>query len=161
MQQSIVARAARLIPPLAVVMAVAALVPEPAAASRTKTDTHAETTLEGVEREMAELKEALAGYSAEQRDEAMERIDRMLETLDARIERLEGRMADRWSEMDEAARARTREALRLLRKRRSQVAEWYGGLKHSSAAAWEEVKAGFLRSYEVLQEAFGQAQEAF
>ena len=41
------------------------------------------------------------------------------------------------------------------------LAEWYGGLKHSSSNAWEDVKTGFLESYHQLQGAFDKAAQEF
>jgi hypothetical protein len=37
----------------------------------------------------------------------------------------------------------------------------YGGMKHSSAKAWEQVKKGFLDSYESLSKAFDKAVKSF
>jgi hypothetical protein len=63
--------------------------------------------------------------------------------------------------MDQAARKKTRATLNALRRQRNEAAEWYGGLKHSSAEAWEQVKAGFVQSYEVLKESFTKAGKEF
>jgi len=43
----------------------------------------------------------------------------------------------------------------------TKAAEWYGGLKHSSAESWEQVKTGFVKSYEVLKESFAKARKGF
>src|SRR5882762_7446781 len=52
-------------------------------------------------------------------------------------------------------------ALDELRRERNEAAEWYGGLKHSSAESWEQVKTGFVKSYEVLKESFAKARKGF
>src|SRR5260221_336005 len=44
-------------------------------------------------------------------------------------------------------------------EQRDEAAEWYGGLKHSSAESWEQVKAGFVKSYEVLRQSFAKARK--
>jgi hypothetical protein len=48
-----------------------------------------------------------------------------------------------------------------LRKQRNEVAEWYGGLKHSASNAWEDVKKGFLKSYQALRDTFDKAHSEF
>ena len=63
--------------------------------------------------------------------------------------------------MDQAARREARSTLASLRKQRNELAEWYGGLKYSSAEAWGRVKSGFLKSYEALSKAFGKAESEF
>ncbi len=61
--------------------------------------------------------------------------------------------------MDQAARRKARATLNALRRERNEVAEWYGGLKHGSAESWEQVKAGFLKSYQALKESFAKARK--
>jgi len=51
--------------------------------------------------------------------------------------------------------------LKSLRKKRNELAEWYGGMQHSSAKAWEHVKRGFLKSYEALSKAYEKAVKEF
>ncbi|MGA8282394.1 MAG: hypothetical protein WB853_15980 [Desulfobacterales bacterium] len=63
--------------------------------------------------------------------------------------------------MDQSARTKARETLTALQKKRTEVAEWYGDLKHSSRNAWEDVKAGFLKSYHELCNAFDKAAKEF
>ena len=53
------------------------------------------------------------------------------------------------------------DTLAALYRQRNELAEWYGGIKYSSAGAWEEVKNGFIQSYHVLQKSFKQAAEKF
>jgi hypothetical protein len=52
--------------------------------------------------------------------------------------------------MDQSARTKVRESLAALQRERTVAAERYGGPKHSSRNAWEDVKAGFLKSYHEL-----------
>ena len=84
-----------------------------------------------------------------------------LDDLDVRIGRMERKLDNEWDRMDQAARKKTRATLNALRRQRNEAAEWYGGLKHSSAEAWEQVKAGFVQSYEVLKESFTKAGKEF
>ena len=67
----------------------------------------------------------------------------------------------KWGQMDQSARKKARASLKALRKQRNEVAEWYGGLKHSSSNAWEDVKKGFLNSYQVIRDTFDKVQGEF
>ena len=63
--------------------------------------------------------------------------------------------------MSQAVRDKNREMMNKLNKEREVVAEWYGGLRHSSTAAWEDVKKGFADSYDRLDKAFQDAKKNF
>ena len=110
------------------------------------------TSAENIKQETVELLEALKAYSTEQRDAAVEQSRIALENLDQRIDALEIQMLDQWDEMDQATRAKTRDSLQALREQRTNVAEWYGSLKSSSADAWGQIKQGFSAAYETLSE---------
>lgn len=116
-----------------------------------------EATLKEVKKEMAETAEAIRNYSADQRDEAVKKIKKSMDNLDGHIDRLETRLDMEWDKMSRSARKNTQDALMALRKQRNDVAEWFGGLKHSSGDAWEEVKKGFIKSYRALGDAFEKA----
>ena len=110
------------------------------------------TSAENIKQETAELLEALKAYSTEQRDAAVEQSRVALENLDQRIDALEIQMLDQWDEMDQATRTKTRASLQALREQRTNVAEWYGSLKSSSAEAWGQIKQGFSAAYQTLSE---------
>jgi len=110
-----------------------------------------QTTLGDVKKETADAAEAIKNYTAEQRDEAVKKTKAALDDLDQRIDRLEAKIRDKWGEMDQAARDKATTALRALRQERERVAEWYGGLQHGSAEAWDRVKQGFSEAYEKLK----------
>ena len=63
--------------------------------------------------------------------------------------------------MSKASREKSQQTLQELRKKRNDLAEWYGGMKQSSAEAWGEVKQGFIKSYHTLSEAFDKASKKF
>ena len=63
--------------------------------------------------------------------------------------------------MSQAAREKAQASRRALRERRTEVAEWYGGLKSSSDTAWDEIKEGFARAYEALAKSWDEALQAF
>jgi recombinational DNA repair ATPase RecF len=118
-------------------------------------------TAEEVKKEVGEAIDALGAYSAARRDEALARARPALDRLDQQIERLEDRLAAEWDRMDRAARERTRAALKELRKRRTDLAEWSGRMRESSAGAWEQVRQGFVTSYRALADAFAKAADEF
>ena len=47
------------------------------------------------------------------------------------------------------------------RRQRNRVAEWYGGMEHGSAGAWDQVKRGFVTAYGELDSAFVKAAKEF
>ena len=119
------------------------------------------TTVADVIVESKETYEALKNYTAEQRDEALRTAKEKLDTLDHRIDELQQNLDQRWQEMSKTSREETQHTLKNLRRQRQKVAEWFGGMQHSSIEAWEEVKKGFGDSYDRLQKAFDDAQKAF
>lgn len=102
-----------------------------------------ETGAKDVKEKVTEAVQAIEKYSVDQRDEAVKKGKAVLDDLDARIDSLESQLNKKWGQMDQSARKKVRASLKALRKQRNEVAEWYGGLKHSSSNAWEDVKKGF------------------
>ena len=119
------------------------------------------TTAKEVSRKVGDAGKAIKDYSVAQRDEAIKSAKAALDDADRRIGRLEQKLENEWQRMDQTARDKARATMRMLRRERNELAEWYGGLKHSSAEAWEEVKAGFAKSYEVLRGSFVKAAKEF
>ena len=119
------------------------------------------TTAKDVSRKVDDAGQAIKSYTLAQRDEAIKQAKAALDDLDARIGRMERKLDNEWDRMDQAARKKARATLNALRRQRNEAAEWYGGLQHSSAESWEQVKAGFVKSYEVLKESFTRAVKAF
>ena len=48
-----------------------------------------------------------------------------------------------------------------LRKQRNGISQWYGELKRSSGNSWEDVKKGFLKSYQELRDTFDKVRSEF
>jgi chromosome segregation ATPase len=119
------------------------------------------TTMKEVNKEVTEAARSIKDYTAEQRDEAVKNAKAAMDDLDSRIDRMETQLDEKWGEMDHAARQQARSTLTELRKQRDEVAEWYGGLKHSSTKAWEDVKKGFVNSFQALGDAFEKAKKEF
>lgn len=105
--------------------------------------------------------ESLKKYTLEQKDEAVAAADEKLKELDTRIAQIQKDLDERWQQMSEATRKKTQESLQELHKEREKVAEWYGGMRHSSAQAWETVKKGFADSYDRLEESLIKAKKDF
>ena len=127
---------------------------------------HAETSndtasTEQIKQETQDLIQSLKTYTADQRDEAIQKSKVALDNLDQRIDALEIRIDNNWDKMDKAARERARASLKALRDQRTQVAEWYGSLKNSSVSAWAHMKKGFSDSYEALHDAWEKSEKEF
>ena len=108
-----------------------------------------------------DVSRTIKDYTVAQRDEAIKSAKAALDDADAGIRSIERKLDNDWDKMDQAARKKARATLNALRRERNELAEWYGGLKHSSAESWEQVKAGFVKSYEVLRESFAKARKEF
>jgi hypothetical protein len=120
-----------------------------------------EATATDVKEETSEAFETLKNYTVVQRDEAIAAAKNQLDRLDAKIEALQSDLNEDWQDMSKAAQQKKQATLKTLREKRNDVAEWFGGLQHSSAEAWEEVKTGFAKSYDQLQKTFSKASDEF
>jgi ElaB/YqjD/DUF883 family membrane-anchored ribosome-binding protein len=124
------------------------------------TDTN-KTATEKIKEEGTDIARTIKSFTVKQRDEAVRKAKEALADIDTRIDRMESRFDKKWNQMDESAREKARATMRYLRHQRTEVAEWYGSLKHSSAAAWKDVKKGFSKSYEDLKAAFMKAEREY
>lgn len=120
-----------------------------------------DVTFEDLQEDARELMAKIGDYSAEQRDEAIEATQRALDKMDAGIEEMEHKMREQWDSMDAAARKQSWESMATLRRERTELAEWYGAMKNSSAGAWDEMREGFADAFESLGEAWDRAIEKF
>lgn len=140
-----------------ILMLIAGLGMTPACYADTSSD---KTTISEIKKESRELIESLGAYSAERRDEAIEKAKAALDIMDKRIDVLEQDVDDNWDKMDKAAREKARASLKALHKQRTEVAEWYGSLKSSSADAWERAKNGFSAAYMAFHAAWEKSEKA-
>ena len=115
------------------------------------------TTAKDVGRKVEDTGKAIGSYTIAQRDQAIKSAQAALSDLDARLRRMERKVDADWDKMDAVARKKARATLNALHRERDEVAEWYGGLKHGSAEAWDEVKGGFVKSYEGLKQSLAKA----
>jgi hypothetical protein len=116
---------------------------------------------EEVRQEAQDFLQTLKAYTAEQRDEAVQKTKTVLDNLDKEIEALQTRIDNNWETMDKAAREKARARLQELHKLRTQAAEWYGSLKTSSVDAWEHMKKGFSNAYQALHNAWEKSKKEF
>jgi citrate synthase len=107
-----------------------------------------------------ETTEMIKKYSVEQRDEAVKNTKSTLDNMDKRIDEMESDLNEKWENMTKSAREQKQKSIRTLKKMRTEVAEWYGGLKHGSANAWDEIKSGFSNAYEALGKALNKAEKS-
>lgn len=122
---------------------------------------HEKTKMEDVKKEMSQTYDEMKTYTLEQRDEAVAAAKKKLKTLDANIDATEQKLERGLETMSSKARQETRQTLRDLRQQREKLAEWYGGMVHSSAEAWDEVKKGFADSYDRLKQAVSKAANKY
>jgi len=109
----------------------------------------------------AALVESIRRYSYERREEAVASARKADAEIDRRLEALQTDMGKQWSGMADAARIRSQDSMRQLRERRTDLAEWYGGLRHGSAGVWSEVTTGFADSYHAMADALRRARDEF
>jgi hypothetical protein len=112
-----------------------------------------------VRKEVGEAVDSIRNYSYERRQEAMAVARRSMDELDAQFDKLQAQSQADWARMSEATRSRSQRSAQALRRQRNALSEWYGGMRQSSATAWDEVKAGFVSSYHDLAAAIRQARD--
>lgn len=120
-----------------------------------------QTSFTDVQQETQDLLHAMKSFTAGQQDDAVKAASSTLDKFDERIDDIQTRVDEKWDEMDQATRAKARASLKSLRKRRVEVAEWYGSMKNSSADAWGHVKNGFSNAYQALSDAWQKSAREF
>jgi TolA-binding protein len=116
---------------------------------------HAEkTTLSDVRSEISETFDSIANYSESKRDQAVEKIQQSLNSLDKSIDQLEDQTRENWQNMTEAAREKSKAALRDIRHKRNILSERFGELKSGSSDAWDELRDGFSEAWSDLKESW-------
>lgn len=114
-------------------------------------------TSQDIKSETKVLIKTLGRYTDTQRDEAKQTAEKAMIKLDSRIETLENRIDKNWNNMTQATQKQAKENLKALRQQRNELAEWYGGFKHSSSSAWDDVKQGFSGAYQSINSALDKA----
>jgi len=140
--------------------AAAALALISAMPAQAASDTNDETpSFEEIRANIGETFDAIAEYSAEQRDEALESTKKALAEADAAIERVENDIRENWHEMTKDMKIESGEALRDLRRERTELAEEYGAMKSGSDEAWDDLVNGFTEAWEEFETAWEKAAE--
>ncbi len=119
------------------------------------------TSIKDVKQETQDLIQAIGAYTADQREEAIEKTQTALDELDKRIDALETSIDNNRDQMNEDAREKARANLKALREQRTEVAEWTSKMKTSSADAWEDTKKGFSDAYKSLSDAWQKVEKEF
>lgn len=114
-----------------------------------------------ISKEVRHTVDAIRAYTAERRAEAVADAKRAAEDIDRQMQRLQEQTDQRWNRMSQKAKTRSQATMADLRKRRNALAEWTGGMRHSSTAAWGEVRGGFVKSYQELADAMRKARAEF
>lgn len=123
--------------------------------------TSAERSVRRVRKHFGKTVEAIRDYSSQQRDKAMNKAGKSLHELDSRIDAMEEALYEKWDQMDRETRDSCRKTLREFRAQRGRVAEWFGAMRYSSENAWDDMKDGFLDSYQELKESLEKAADRF
>lgn len=119
------------------------------------------TSIEEVNKETQDLLQTIRSYTADKKDEAVQKAKNGLNNLDKRIDAIETSVDKNWDKMSDGARKEARKSLKALRKQRNQVAEWYGSMKTSSANTWDHIKNGFSDAYKDLEDAWEKSEKEF
>lgn len=143
---------------IATIITVMTLCFMPIAQAQSGNDT---VTAQDIKKETQELINTLQQYTVEQRDQAVKEAEQARKKLDGRIDELETRVDNNWDNMNQAARQKARANLKALRKQKNELAEWYGGLKNSSAGAWQQMKKGFSDAYQALSDSWEKAKSEY
>ncbi|MBU0675609.1 MAG: hypothetical protein KJ950_13285 [Proteobacteria bacterium] len=145
---------------MSVGLSMVLLLPGPSPVCSAET-TDKKPSLAEIKRESRELLQAFKAYTAEQRDEALRETKAALDTLDQRIDELEEHIEKNWESMSQTARVEARATLKVLRRQRTQVAEWYGSLKSGSVEAWSQIKKGFSEAYGEFYDAWEKTEKQY
>ena len=110
-----------------------------------------------VESKVEDAGKTIGSYTIAERDKAVKSAQKALADMDARLNRIEKKVGAEWGKMDAAARKDTQATMKGLHRRRNETAAWLGKLQKSSAESWDEVKGGFVKSYESLKQSLAKA----
>ncbi len=107
--------------------------------------------LDEVQTEFSDAFDAIAAYSVDRRDAALDALRNAFSGIDDQIEVLDDRARNAWSQMSDATRQRTAAALRDLRDRRNDLSEAFGALSQGAGSAWDDLMAGVRAGWANLE----------
>jgi len=116
-------------------------------------------TLEEVRIEVAEAMEAIAAYSAAQREAAVAEARLALEQMDAAVAARQRETRDAWAEMTAQAREDADRRLTELQSALIGLAERVGTLQTGTDSAWVELNNGLMAAWDELSTAVSASLE--
>ena len=115
------------------------------------------TTGKDVGKKVEDAGKTIGSYTIAERDQAIKSAQKALRDMDAQLNRMEKKVGAEWDKMDVAARNDAKATMKGLHRQRNETAAWLGKLQKSSAESWDEVKGGFVKSYESLKQSLAKA----
>jgi flagellar motility protein MotE (MotC chaperone) len=103
-----------------------------------------------VKEEVKQAGAAIAEYSVEQKDAAVDKAKQMMDELDDRRQVWEGRLKEKWDNLKQSSKESYQNSTQELDRQREELAVWYEKMKDSSSDNWEEIKQGFADAYDSL-----------
>jgi hypothetical protein len=91
--------------------------------------------------------EEIKHYSADKKEIASTKAKAIIADIDSRIKALEDTVADKTNNMSDAMRDAKIKTIVKLKEQKQNLQDWYQKFHTSSKDAWEEIKQGFIRSY--------------
>jgi len=95
--------------------------------------------------------EEIKQYSVESKEIAGEKAKEIIADADARIKILEDATADKTNNMSDSMRDAKIKTIVKLKEKRQSLQNWYQKFHNSSKDAWDEIKQGFIKSYDSFQ----------
>lgn len=114
-------------------------------------------SLEQVHVQIAEAMLAVAAYSVQERQKAIDEANAALEELDAALTSRKEAMRERFAEMAEEARTDLNQGLAELEARRIELARRLGMLEAGADAAWAELLTGFEAAWTELSDSIDES----
>lgn len=111
----------------------------------------AETTAQEVRKESGEAADAIASYTSDKKDEAVEAAKEALADLDARIEALQQRLKEKQAAWSGKMAVEKKEKLAELKKARAELSQRYEKLKKATRKAWNITRDAFVSSFRKLE----------
>ena len=98
--------------------------------------------------------EKIKQYSVDQKEIAREKAKEIIADIDNRIQALEDSTADKTNNMTDTMRDAKIKTIVKLKEKRHNLEDWYERFHNSSKDAWDELKQGFIRSYDSFQHTY-------
>ena len=127
--------------------------------SATKQTSVDKASIQEAKKDTEDLLSALKNYTADQRDEAIDKTKAALDKLEMQISTIESRIDNYSDATDSATRDEDHGYLKILNEQRTNVANWYNSLKISTADTWEQMKQDITKTVTALNQAGEKMEE--